>query len=586
MKNRTNTPCFPGRTNRIAITIAMFIVLSSLLVSMSCAPRHLPKSPVFYLPSNWENNPLVWTKYGAIQGAADKDNTYSWKGIPFAEPPTGSLRFKAPIPASPWKGTLSANSFGEKPVQFFPIIGNVIGNEDCLFLNVWRPRTENRKLPVYVWIYGGGNSIGSADFVPDYYGNRLASRSNMVFVSMNYRIGVFGWLYHPALGLTGSAEDASGNYGTLDIILALKWVKENIESFGGDPDCITVAGESAGAFNVMSLIISPLAKGLIHRAVIESGRQFITSKDKALSYSNDYIADLLVRAKKAPNREDAAKLLSSMRLEEIRRFLESRSQGELMSVLKPGATGMTATPSLISDGYVLPEEGYRVFDSGNYPNKIPVVIGTNKEEVKLFLSFDNTLDYKSELYRALGKFSSLIWKVDGADSVAEHLASHEDQPPVYVYRFDWGAINADRESPEPGDWPTKLGAFHSLEIPFFLGTDTVLGSFMTGNLFTEQNKEGRIRLSQTIGEYLGNFSRSGDPNKHSSPSQEKLPEWKPWTADNRERSTIVFDVKGSDPAISFIRGVLTKEAVMAEMEKELSPEIFTEVSKRLYQIKR
>ncbi len=144
------------------------------------------------------------------------------------------------------------------------------GSEDCLFLNVWRPRTAERGLPVYVWIHGGGNSIGSASMTDEYSGTRLAHRSNMVFVSLNYRLGPFGWFTHPALREGTSAEDDSGNFGTLDIVHALRWIRDNIEAFGGDPGLVAVTGESAGGLNVLSLMISPPAEGLFHRVIAQS----------------------------------------------------------------------------------------------------------------------------------------------------------------------------------------------------------------------------------------------------------------------------------------------------------------------------
>ncbi len=217
----------------------------------------------------WTDKPVVKTNYGLIKGFADKGLTWCWKGVPYAAPPVGPLRWKAPVDPAAWDGIRDAKKFGSSASQLLPVVG-AKGSEDCLYLNIWRPRGEARGLPVYLFIHGGGNSIGTGSS-RDYYGNAVAGKSNMVFVSVNFRLGVMGWFRHPAVTGSGSAEDQSGNFGTLDLIKALEWVHENIEAFGGDPGNVTIAGESGGAMDVLSLLTSPLADGLFHRAVVESG---------------------------------------------------------------------------------------------------------------------------------------------------------------------------------------------------------------------------------------------------------------------------------------------------------------------------
>ena len=203
-----------------------------------------------------------------IEGFEDVSNTWSWQGIPYARPPVGKLRWKAPKTPKAWKGILETKSFSEKCSQF-DLNGNFNGSEDCLYLNVWRPATQEKDLPVYVWIYGGGNSVGSYSD-SNIYGDRLAANANMVVVTISYRLGPMGWFIHECLEDDDPAN-SSGNYGTLDIIDSLKWVKKNIKEFGGNPGNVTIAGESAGGTNVLSLLISPIAKGLFHKAISQSG---------------------------------------------------------------------------------------------------------------------------------------------------------------------------------------------------------------------------------------------------------------------------------------------------------------------------
>jgi len=204
-----------------------------------------------------ENFPTtIKTKYGEVKGFLDDNNTLAWKSIPYAKPPVDELRWKVPIDPEIWDGILDTTEdcdecaqMGQEPITFAPT--EVIGSEDCLYLNIWHPQSIRNDLPVYFWIHGGANNNGTTK---DYDGSVIASRSNMVVVTIQYRLGAFGWLTHPALRPGESSLDDSGNFGTLDTIKALEWVRDNIKSFGGDPNNIIVAGESAGAHNVMNLI--------------------------------------------------------------------------------------------------------------------------------------------------------------------------------------------------------------------------------------------------------------------------------------------------------------------------------------------
>jgi para-nitrobenzyl esterase len=230
-----------------------------------------------------------------ISGLSDK-NSWCWKGISYATPPVGPLRWKAPLDPTPWIGTRKARKFGNSAAQIMPIIGPT-GSEDCLYLNVWHPKTSETELPVYLYIHGGGNSIGtSADVI--YHGKAVVEKSNLVYVSVNYRLGAMGWFIHPAITSNGSPEEKGGNFGTLDLIKALEWVRDNITAFGGDPDNVTIAGESGGAFNVLSLLISPSAKGLFHHPIAESGLSFIWSIKTAEDQSLDLLISLLIKDRK------------------------------------------------------------------------------------------------------------------------------------------------------------------------------------------------------------------------------------------------------------------------------------------------
>src|SRR5579859_1123232 len=219
----------------------------------------------------------VRTEAGTVEGSTNHDGKVQiFKGIPYAAPPVGALRWKEPQPVAKWEGVRKATEFGARCMQ-----GNVFGDmvfrdagtsEDCLYLNVWTPKASaEAKLPVMVWIYGGGFQAGATS-EPRQDGEALAHRG-VVIVSMNYRLGIFGFFSHPEL-TKESAHHASGNYGLLDQVAALEWVRKNIAAFGGDPENVTIFGESAGSFSVSALMASPRSKGLIHRAIGESGAFF------------------------------------------------------------------------------------------------------------------------------------------------------------------------------------------------------------------------------------------------------------------------------------------------------------------------
>jgi para-nitrobenzyl esterase len=442
--------------------------------------------------------------------------------------------------------------------------GQINGSEDCLYLNIWRPRDGQAGLPVYVFVHGGGNSTGSSAEIPEYYGNRIASRSRVVFVSVNYRLGPFGWFTTPALREGVSAEDASGNYGTLDIIQALKWVRQNIEAFGGDPGSVTLTGESAGGIDVLSLLISPPARGLFHRAMSESGAALTRSMDEADAKSRDVLERLLLLNGRARTREGAAVIASVMSPEGIRAFLKDRSDRQILSLYRIFGLGMIEFPSILRDGAVIPREGYEVLNTGAYPNKVPVILGSNADELKIFLRFGSSIPWESDLYQAASRYGSARWKVSGVDEVARRLVAHGDQPPVYAYQFRWGTLDAQGKSPLPNMWGTELGAFHSLDIPFFLGHDTIMAVFQAV-LYSWQNEPGRKALSAAMMGYVSRFARTGDPNVPQGDS----PVWQPWSLAPGGPRYIIFDVKGNAPALRMSTEELTDEEVMAAARVDL-----------------
>jgi len=475
----------------------------------------------------WTGDPTVQTSYGMVKGFNDEAATLVWKAIPFAKPPVGALRWKAPHDPDPWDRVREETAFSEACTQYPALQPTAppFGSEDCLYLNIWRPRSEERELPVYVWIHGGGNSTGSADYSEGYFGANLSTRADLVFVSVHYRLGPLGWFTHPALrtGEPADALDDSGNYGTLDLIQSLEWIAENIEAFGGDPENVILAGESAGGINILSLLIAPPAEGLFHKAISMSGARRTSSVAEGDATARAAILRMLINDGHAEDEPGAEAVLDGMPLPEVAAYLRSRSAAELLMGYESAITGMISFSYLFRDGAVIPEGGYETLETGEYPGKVPVILGTTKDEQQTFLLTNPAVAGNDELREVVATYGSDLWKADGVDEVALALRAHADQPGVYAYQFLWGAVDESGESVLPPPWGSLIGAGHSIDIPFFLAND--VGPLSVLNLYTEENHVSREALTDAIVGYQAAFARTGDPNVPGA----GWPEWQPWT---------------------------------------------------------
>ena len=290
-----------------------------------------------------------------------------WKGIPFAKPPVGDLRWRAPEDPEPWEGIRPAKERPPECIQpkFDPpltIQPETIGSEDCLYLNVYRPQTAEENLPVYVWIHGGGNILGDAS---GWFVEGLALKANIVLVSIQYRLGVFGYFTHPAFRSGGTTAENSGNFGTLDQIKALRWVRQNIAAFGGNPFNVTIGGYSAGGHNVAQLKISPLARGLFQRAVIQSDPWLAQSMAEIDKTANRTIDNALMMKDDVRDPKDVRRVRMEMTDDELVAFLRSVPAAELVKAHFSGRTNPVWS-RVIEDGLVIPGNLHRVVESGRY----------------------------------------------------------------------------------------------------------------------------------------------------------------------------------------------------------------------------
>jgi len=466
---------------------------------------------------------------GAIVGVKSAESAViSYKGIPFAAPPIGDLRWKAPQPVTPWKGVKNCNAFGASPMQGKPapfmvytsefLIPEKPISEDCLYLNVWTKAHHGDKKPVFVWIYGGGFSSGGAG-VPIYDGEALAKKG-IIFVSINYRVGVFGFLAHPEL-TKESPDHASGNYGLLDQIAALKWVKQNIASFGGDPDNVTIDGQSAGSMSVNCLVASPAAAGLFNKAIAESG-SFLVSNP-------------LIQANGLANAEQQGLKFAGS--------VHATSLADLRKLSPEDLMKGTGRFSPIVDGYVLQEPVPQIFAEGKQ-NNVPVITGWNLDDAFLF-SFKNKEDYIKQLKQQYGADADEYVKYFPAGSDAEAARSQIDlsrdmtfaasgfkwatvqstqgKAPIYLYNFK-------RKLPATADY-VKYGAFHTGEVAYVMDDLKFLN-----RPFEPADHD----LAELMSNYWVNFITDGNPNGKG------IPNWPQYNTTDQQ--AMVFDVKsGAQP---------------------------------------
>jgi len=520
---------------------------------------------------NLELESLRTLDQGELIGLKGENSTYTWKGVPFAEPPVGELRWKETQKAKEWKGRLEASKFKQGCFQRASLLengqGKWSGGEDCLYLNIWTPQLSNqeikdssKKLPVMMWIHGGANVVGSAH---TYDPSSLVSNHDVVVVTIQYRMGPLGWFRHPALHTEESSlEDRSGNYGTLDTIMALRWINENIHHFGGDPENVTVFGESAGGHNSAAIFASPLAQGLFHKVIIESGIMSVSSIEAAESYlPEDRIAPtvsgleifnhVLIQNGKATNVKEAKEMQEQMNSKEIRDLLYQQSPSVLLKATDESGPKRDGMTRVFPDGLVILSGGIKeAFTNSNF-NRVPVISGTNKDENKFFNSLNRNFVewgpaeglYKTagidempikiidlDYYEAISFYGSSFWKQRAVDTPSRLLAEsgHEQ---AYAYRFDWDELRTINNM----DLSKLIGAAHAMEILFVFGS---FDSFIVKNfLFGEGSYPAAKKLSEQIQSYWAEFAYTGNPGKGRD---NKLPEWKQWSLGS-EGKYIVLD---------------------------------------------
>jgi para-nitrobenzyl esterase len=444
---------------------------------------------------------------GRISGAPGRDASITaFKGIPFAAPPVGELRWRAPQPVIPWPGVKAADRFGascmqtivtEKKPWTYEFMAHNDVSEDCLYLNVWTAaKSAGEKRPVYFFIYGGGFNEGSTA-VPAYDGEGLAKKG-LVVVTINYRVGIFGFFAHPEL-TRESATHSSGNYGLLDQVAALQWVRDNIAKFGGDPARVTVAGQSAGASSVNALIASPLAKGLFARAIAESGTTVAAGAGAG-------------GTKLAQAEQTGAAFATAKGVKSIAE-LRAMSWEKLTEPVQGGGRG--GRGGLIVDGSFLPMSVAETLAQGKQ-NDVPTLTGWNKGESGATPNPTITAAaFQAQAKQRYGERADEFLKLYPADNDERARISQNesswDQQRTGTYLWARGRAKTAKTNAYTYFWDHTLpgpdaalyGAFHTSEVPYVLNT-----LYMSERPFTDADR----KIADQVSSYWANFAATGDPN--------------------------------------------------------------------------
>ncbi len=528
-----------------------------------------------------------------------------WHDIPYAQPPIDNLRWKAPRKLKKNSNTIKpkANNFCIQRTSSFGGSGeyskeSISGTEDCLYLDIYAPSKNSIELlPVMFWIHGGSNTSGLKDL---YEFDKLVRKNNVIVVSINYRLGPFGWFTHPAIQDLQNGIDKTSNFGTLDIIAALEWVNENITLFGGDKNNVTIFGESAGGHNVFSLLVAEKAKGLFHKAISMSG--YTTSISSANAYRQESlsstsnhssweIVNKIISNTKSPKKQ------SEYTKKELRNFLYDLSGKEFYKYYEDRKS-FEEIPLLTNDGIIIPKVGLqKALSKEEYVTKVPMIVGSNRDEVKFWLALSEyfvtvetspgsslfnlpKIVLKDEnAYEAFNYYRSTAWKVRGVDGPLQSLAKAGNNK-LFSYRFDWD----DQRRFILADFQKLFGATHALELPLLIGDNSLVGGPPISN-FVYPKGISKFYISRNMMKYWTYFARTGTPGYSSNNIK-----WEPYLGNKTNLfSYIILDkrknlkMSSENTSLRILSDELYFDKRLTEIEKcVILYQMFTYVGNDIY----
>ena len=492
---------------------------------------------IFYFilgSSNILSDDYIINTSSGITFGYEKNGTISWDDIPYAKPPINDLRWRAPqdLDSSSINKIIKPkedNFCVQEPSGLGGSEGDEYfsGTEDCLYLDIKAPLVNNSQklLPVMFWIHGGGNTSGLKDL---YDFSTMIKNHDVLVVTINYRLGPFGWFTHPSIQGLQTGLDKTSNFGTLDIIAALTWVKKNISNFGGDPNNVTIFGESAGGHNVISLLVSVQARGLFHKAISQSGytttysledsyrpsKLSSTSEHSSWNVVNKIIEDRSLKVSQKDNEKEIRNLLKSLSAKELFKFYAGRPSYENL-------------PLLTADDIVIPKIGLtEALSKKEYVYNVPVIAGSNRDEVKLWLAsakYFVDLDYSffgsifqvpkvvlndKSAFNLFNLYRSKAWKIRGVDGPLRSLYEAGNNN-LYAYRYDWD----DHRRFIIADFKELIGAAHATEIPLLTGNNKLVGDY--GFLIYPRGPSKRF-TSKNMMLFWTNFAKNSEPGSSTN----------------------------------------------------------------------
>lgn len=515
-------------------------------------------------PQN-ENPRIVTTMSGQIEGKKT-NKAYIWLGVPYGQ----TERWKAPTAPDSWSRTRSCKR---------PRKGK---GDDCLFVNIYKPVSKEEKMPVMVFLHGGGNVGGTA--------NRSFSsfvkETGVIVVSVEFRQGAFGWLQSRGLQ-TGDRMTDSGNFAMLDIKLALEWVRNNIEAFGGDKQNVTLSGFSAGARDALNCVISPAMKGLFHKVISFSGGMTTCSVREGRRWSNQKLAKILVRRGRFSNQKRALKYVKRIGKKKLNKLLYSLSDKEVKKMAGATSLRLTNFPQNFRDGKVIPKAGFDVLEYGDY-NRVPMILGSNNSEFanvsyktlhRILVKNPKTFKNRAQFYRLLKKSKEYGSKLQ-TSFYLERLANklsidpyHED---FYTYRFKWGE---DRRV-VGSNYARYVGAIHGMDVDFLLGRYKKGEAGTSDSIYTRANLPGRQALTSVMRQYVSNFCHTGNPN--GIDGQGNVPiQWEKWRRVPGSKRIMTFSASRREAEVNMTSRTINRAKVKRQMKRKLSKRAYKLFRRRI-----
>ncbi len=517
-----------------------------------------------YTNSDYEKSTIQHTANGVVKGYLSEDKTViNWKGINYADNPVGDLRWNVPQPYSnSWSGIEEKIDLKDKFIQYDGMSNQLSGSEE-LYVNVTRPNTDEKNLPVLVFVHGGNNQTGTPEELAT---EMLANKTNSVIVTMTYRIGALGNLNLPALKTDNEVQN-SGNFGLLDIHESLNWVNENVENFGGDKDNVTVSGFSAGARNVANMVVSPYFENTFNKAIIMSGGLTTSDYGKAQEIAATAFAKLVLEDNICETEEEAIKWIQQNN-EEVTEYLYSLDSGRITALMTNASIRMDAFPHLIKDGVVIPKDGFN--ENSVNVNNAPIIVGANENEFTMFAAFDpmfmmdvmsGTIFEDMEKLQAMNfamDYGSQLYKVFSLEETAQFFDNVENNNDVYGYRVLYGNNAGDLEG-----LGQLLKAYHGMDLAILTGKRNDMIPF-------GENEVATYEINEYMNDYLYNFLRDGNPNEDNIDVT-----WETFSSDeilsySNEGKTAI--IKMSEKAMTqeeIINNLMNDNSINEETKKEI-----------------